>query len=192
MIGFQQVLLKAVLLGTLFGCGLILLALLFGRWGLELAFGAEVAEHYGLLMALIALAPLKYGFRFFGNGLTATRQFGQVLQIQFVILFLLIALIFTLGFAGSMTGVAIAIYLSTLVRCILFVWKTREELRAIADCPENVRFLPASWQAARSLLADLQRVVHSGKSRWSSSSTLKQERVLGSHSELTSITSVKR
>ncbi|MCA9040642.1 MAG: oligosaccharide flippase family protein [Planctomycetaceae bacterium] len=197
VIGFQQVLLKAVLLGTFFGLLLILGTFLFGKWMLLVCFGPEVAEYSGLLLVLMGLAPLKYGFRFFGNGLTATRQFAHVLRFQLFVLFVLVGLIVPLAAFGEMTGVAVAIILTTFIRVLLFVWQTRKELIAIAEHPAEVQFLAESLRAAKSLVHDFSTLFIRISGKWNSSNTLnsnslKPGKTFPGNSEMTSVSSVKR
>ncbi|QDU82817.1 Polysaccharide biosynthesis protein [Polystyrenella longa] len=170
--GFQQVMLKAVLLGTGLGIGLIIGTLLCGEWFLSTFFGPEVAVHSPLLFILMGLAPFKYGFRFFGNGLTATRRFSLVLRFQFIVLMLVVVLVPVMGALWNITGVAVAVYLTTVIRALMFAWQTRVELRAIAENPQDVQFVRGLIQAAKSLTNDLHRLMAMLKTRMAGSSGL--------------------
>lgn len=190
--GFQQVLLKAVLLGCLFGLALIGGTYFCGEWILALWFGPEVAAYADLLLILMCLAPLKYGFRFFGNGLTATRRFSWVLRFQFLGLALLVLLVPLLAMRWHLTGVAVALFLATCIRSSLFAWQTQRELKAIAVNPAEVNFLKHTRIAAKSLWEDGRQLVASIRARLNPPATHDHVEPFRTTPELTPVSTVKR
>ena len=190
--GFQQVLFKAVLLGCLFGLALIVGTYFVGEWVLALCFGADVAAHSDLLLMLMCLAPLKYGFRFFGNGLTATRRFSWVLRFQLVGLALLVGLAPLFAIWWGMMGVAVAILLATFIRSSLFAWQIQHELETIAANPVDVNFVRQMSLAARALWADFQQVLQTLRARLNPPATSDSTDPFRANPELTPASTVKR
>lgn len=125
---FHRLLLKLVGAGLTIGAAAFLLTLVLGRDLLARVYTAEYAEHYRVLVWLMAAAGITFGYIFLGTGLNALRVFRPRVPIHLLTLSILILTCFLLGSRSGLIGVAWAVCISQVVAAaaylivILGVW----------------------------------------------------------------------
>lgn len=119
---FRSTLRKLVLTGIALGGSGIIGALVLGEPLLELAFGAEYAEQYLVLVVLACAGALQYATVFLGTSVNAMRLFAVQLPIHITGFAAVAAAAFFAVPAWGLIGAAMAIVAGQAVQSIWYLW----------------------------------------------------------------------
>jgi O-antigen/teichoic acid export membrane protein len=126
---FKQLLLKLMGFGLVIGLGGVLLALLFGRLFLLVAYGTEYAAYSDVLVVIMAGAAITACSNFLGTGLSASQSFAVQTAIH-VVKILLIAIVSLLLIpAMGALGAAWALFFANLFSALAYGWRLWQTIR---------------------------------------------------------------